>query len=159
MNKKIRKRCMFGMLQISVIFALTSCVMDRVVLFGIKNCTSDTLLIELSESDTLDNCFYWGKNPEDTIRHIMQEDTTWIYPHGEKVIIDDYYYVLPDSTQFFTPYIFYINDSIYIYAIKWNIAKSYTLDEIRAKKLYDKQPVRKKDFHNRLFEYRYVKSN
>ena len=71
---------------------------------------------------------YWGKHPENTMRPIVQEDTTWVYIHGEKVIIDNFFYALPDSTVFANPYVFYINDTCYIYAIKWQVATHYSLE-------------------------------
>ncbi len=43
-----------------------------------------------------------------------------------------------------------------IYAIKKQIIERYTLDKIRERKLYDRQVVTKKDFHDRFFEYRPV---
>ena len=52
----------------------------------IKNCTKDTLLIDLTESDTLDDWVYWGENPEDTLG-IMAPDTLAIYIDGKEVII------------------------------------------------------------------------
>ena len=42
----------------------------------------------------------------------------------------------------------------YIYAIKWSVATHYTLDEIRAKKLYDRRVVTKEDFKNHVYEYK-----
>ena len=46
-------------------------------------------------------------------------------------------------------------DTCYIYAIKWQVATQYSIEEIRAKKLYDKRTVTKKDFHDGIYEYRY----
>ena len=154
MNKKKIDKILFLVSMISGTFIFTSCIVDRITLFCIKNCTNDTLLIELTDSDTLYNWMYWGKHPEDTMRPIVQEDTTWVYIHGEKVIIDNFFYALPDSTVFASPHVFNINDTCYIYAIKWQVATRFPPEEIRAKKLYDRRAVTKRDFHNRLFEYR-----
>ena len=52
----------------------------------IKNCTKDTLLVELTESDTLDDWVYWDEHMEDTLR-IMTPDTLAIYIDGKEVII------------------------------------------------------------------------
>ena len=136
---------------ISVIFG--SCIIDtKPLVYTVRNCTSDTFLIQLTKSDTLDGWMYWGKQPEDTARP-APEDTIVVYIHGKKVILASYFYTLPDTIS---GYLYPLgNDTCYIYAIKWQIAKHYTLEEIRAKKLYDRRAVTKKDFNNnRLFEYR-----
>ena len=112
----------------------------------------------MTETSNLDSCWmYWGKHSEDT-SGIQPDDTTVVYIHGEKVIFSNYYCSLPDSILFVDPNKFNIKDTCYIYAIKWEVAKHYTLEEIRAKKLYDRRAVTKGDFHNRLFEYRSVAS-
>ena len=136
---------------------LGSCVMDRKISFYIRNCTNETLLIELTESDTLDDEICWGKHSGDTIE-LDPEDTIGIYVHGKKVFFKNCFYALPDSVLFVSPYIFNLKDTCYIYAIKWEMARHYTIEEIRAKKLYDRRPVTKRDFHNRLFEYRPAES-
>lgn len=140
------------------VFVLYSCVMDRITAFCIRNCTNDTLYIELSESDTLDNWIYWSKYPKDTKRPIMPKDTTWIYIHRGKVVIDNFFYAPPDSMVFASPYSFKNNDTCYIYAIKHWVVTHYSLEEIRTKKLYDRKTVIKKDFCNSLYEYRDVDS-
>ena len=137
---------------------LDSCVMDKKTFICVKNYTKDTLLIELTESDTLDDEICWGKHSGDTIE-LDPEDTIGIYVHGKKVFFKNCFYALPDSVLFVSPYIFNLKDTCYIYAIKWQIAKHYTLEEIRAKKLYDRRGVTKKDFNdNRIFEYRPAES-
>lgn len=143
---------------ISVIFG--SCIIDTIPAgYGIRNCTNDTLLIEPTKSDTLDYEMYWSKNSKDTIERLLPNDTTEIYVHGEKVILRENYYTLPDSALYFWPNVSDRKDTFYIYAIKWQIAKHYTIEEIRAKKLYDRRPVTKKDFNdNRIFEYRPAES-
>lgn len=118
----------------------------------IKNCTRDTLLIELTVSDTIDDWLYWDENPKDTLWMHLPEDTTVIYVNGEKTVIINTHYVLPDS--FLLTGIIYTNYTYYIHAINWHIATQYTLEEIRARKLYDTQTVTKKDFRTRLFEYK-----
>ena len=44
-------------------------------------------------------------------------------------------------------------DTCYVYVIKWNIAKSYSFEEIRDKKLYDRRVVSRKDFDGHVYEY------
>ncbi len=48
---------------------LNSCCIDTKY-FGyvVRNCTNDTLLLELSTSETIDDNIYWGIHPEDTFR-------------------------------------------------------------------------------------------
>ena len=141
-----------------ILVTLDSCVMDKKTFICVKNYTKDTLLIELTESDTLDDEICWGKHSGDTIE-LDPEDTIGIYVHGKKVFFKNCFYALPDSVLFVSPYIFNLKDTCYIYAIKWQIAKHYTLEEIRAKKLYDRRGVTKKDFNdNRIFEYRPAES-
>ncbi|MDT3387001.1 MAG: hypothetical protein LIR46_04450 [Bacteroidota bacterium] len=119
--------------------------------YCVKNCTKDTLFIDLTDSDTLTDDIYWGMHPEDTVG-LVPEDTTSVYIHGEKVILYNFYYVLPDSTS---GGIYPLDkDTCYIYAIKKQMITRYSLDDIRAKQLYDRRVVTKKDFHDRLFEYR-----
>ncbi len=122
----------------------------------IKNCTKDTLLVELTESDTLDDWMYWDENPKDTLWMNLPKDTTVIYVRGEKAVIKNDHYVLPDSFLFTGTIFAY--DTYYIHAIKWQDVKHYPLEEIRSRKLYDTQTVTRKDFRDRLFEYRYIDS-
>jgi hypothetical protein len=153
MNMKMNGKILIVM---SIILTtLASCVMDRVTLFCIRNCSRDTLYIELAQKDTLDNLIYWDKDS----RPIFPEDTTWTYINGKKVIIDNFFYALPDSIVLASPYSFNNNDTCYIYAIKRRILTHYSLDEVRAKKLYDRRAVTKKDFwNNREFKYRPAES-
>ena len=145
-------------LPLSLSFILSSCFFDTKPLgFCVKNCTKDTLLIDLTESDTLNDEMYWGIHIKDTIG-LVPEDTTTVHIHGRKVIISNFYYVLPNSIS---KGIYPLNnDTCYVYAIKWRVATHYSLEEIRARKLYDRQTVTKKDFnHNRLFEYKRADSS
>lgn len=131
-----------------------SCIMDTKPLgYSVMNCTKDTLFIVLTDSDTLTDDIYWGIHSEDTVG-LVPEDTTSVYIHGEKVILNNFYSVLPDSVSggIYPLY----TDTCYIYAIKKQTITRYTLDEIRERKLYDRQIVTKQDFHNRLFEYKPV---
>ena len=134
----------------------TSCVIDTVTLFGIRNSSNDTLYIELSESDSPGDLIYWCEDSIDLMPPTWPTDTTEIYINNKKVIIDKRFYALPDSTVFVCPCFFDTKDTCYIYAIKKQIIERYTLDKIRERKLYDRQVVTKKDFHDRFFEYRPV---
>ena len=148
---RIRKQIKSYLLLLILSFVLKSCVIDiKPLLYRVKNCTEDTLYIELSNSDSLTDNVYWGMHSWDTV-HVLP-DTTSVYVHGEKVIFNNYYYALPNSTS---SGIYPLDkDTYYVYAIKKQIITHYTLDEIRIMKLYDRRGVTKKDFHNRLFEYR-----
>lgn len=150
----IRKQNKLYYLLLILSLVLKFCVIDIKPLgYSVKNCTKDTLFIYLTVSDTLTNDIYYGMHPEDTIG-LVPEDTTWVYIHGKKVVLNNFYYVFPDSTSggIYPLY----NDTCYIYAIKKQIITRYTLDKIRERKLYDREVVTKKDFHDRLFEYRPV---
>lgn len=155
---KMTKSGKFFILMSVISAVLNSCVFDSKTFYRMKNCTKDTLLIELTESDSLDCWIYWGKNAEDTIIPVLSEDTIEIYINGRKETIKKSYLVLPDSFLLVDSHLFYYKDKYYVYAIKWNDAIEYSLDEIRAKKLYDRRTVTKKDFRNRTFEYRYSDS-
>ena len=142
MNKKTITKILFLVPIITIAFTLTSCVIDNISLYCISNRTNDTLYIVLSTSDTLDNLIYYCEQSDDTMRPIVP------------IILDNLFYALPDSTVFVSPLSFDINDTCYIYTIKWQVATQYTIEEIRAKKMYDRRSVTKKDFRNCLFEYR-----
>lgn len=131
-----------------VLYTFSSCIMDRKTTFYIKNCTKDTLLMELTEADTLVSWQFWSEQDEDSIspKETDNDDIAFY-----KAVIGSY--ALPDSTIYIDPYIYSRYDTCYLYTIKWNIARNCSMDEIRAKKLYDRRTVTKKDFHNRLFEY------
>lgn len=136
-------------LMLLILDIFSSCIMDRKTTLYIKNCTKDTLLIELSEADTLVNWQFWGKQAADVV---SPNDTDEVDIAFNKAIIGSF--ALPDSTIYIDSYIYSHYDTCYLYTIKWNIAKKYSMDEIRAKKLYDRRTVTKKNFHNRLFEYK-----
>lgn len=140
---------------------LESCVMDSKSNRSIRNCTKDTLLIELTESKTPDNSIYYNvENVEDTIGLILPEYTDIIYVDGKKVIIDKRHYALPNSFVLFSKeYVLSLKDTCYIYAIKWHDVTRYTLDEIRTKKLYNKRAITKKNIRNGILEYRYDDSD
>ena len=127
----------------------TSCIMDKQTNIYVKNCTKDSLLIKLTSTDSLVDWQSWNRFDG---YDMSQNDTG---------VIDDVFHLavvncqaLPDSTICIDPYIIQRYDSCYIYAIKLSVAKNYSMDDIRTKKLYDRQVVTKKHFHDYLFEYR-----
>jgi len=132
---------------------LNSCCIDTKHRgFVIWNCTNDTLLFDLSTSETIDDDIYWGIHPEDTFR-IFPEDTISVYVKGKKTTFLNHYYAIPDT---FAGRIYpFPKSTCYLYAIKWRVATRYSFDEIRAKKLYDRRVVTKKDFQDHIYEYRY----
>lgn len=136
-------------------FIFNSCIFDTMPLgYCVKNCTDDTLLINITKTDTLGNEMYWYKGYEDSVGNVFPEDTIMFQVHGKKVAVFTYSYILPDSSLAFWPQL-NAKDTCYVYAIKWHDVTTYPLENIRAKKLYDRCTVTNKDFQNRIFEYRY----
>ena len=119
--------------------------------YWIHNNTEDTLLIEMTESDTLTDSIYWGIHPLDSVLLDSEQDTICVSVKGEKVTFWRFNYVLPYSKS---GSIYPLPDTCYVYVIKWNIAKSYSFEEIRDKKLYDRRVVSRKDFDGHVYEYR-----
>lgn len=137
-----------------LVLVLNSCCIDTKHRgFVIWNCTNDTLLFDLSTSETIKDDIYWGIHPEDTFR-LFPEDTTTVYVNGKKTTFLNYYYAVPDT---FAGGVYpFPKGTCYLYTIKWQVATRYSFDEIRAKKLYDRRVVTKKDFHHDwIYEYRY----
>lgn len=140
---------------IGLILLLSSCVMDSVSSFCIRNCTDDTLLIVvLAEDKSLDKCIYYDGECEGNNVSIMPEDTTWTYIDGKLKIIDKFYCALPDSIVLFDPRVFRRKDTCYLYSIKWNTLLKHSIEEIRTRRMYRKQPITKKNFQKRYFNYR-----
>ena len=81
------------------------------------------------------------------------DDTTIVYVKGKKTTFFNHYYAIPDT---FAGRIYpFPKGTCYLYTIKWQVATRYSFDEIRAKKLYDRRVVTKKDFQDHIYEYRY----
>lgn len=110
-----------------------------------RNCTSDTLLLEVTESDTLDDWMYWGVHPGDTVVNDYPYDTIEVSIKGGKTVFSTFNRIPPDSimSDGLDPF---PKDSCYIYAIKWKDAIRYTREEIHARKLYERRVVTKRDF-------------
>ncbi|WP_337390484.1 hypothetical protein [Prevotella sp.] len=133
------------------LFFLNSCIIDyKPAGYFVYNHTKDTLLIEMTESDTLTDSIYWGIHPLDSVLLDSEQDTICVSVKGEKVAFWRFNYVLPYSES---GSIYPLPDTCYVYVIKWNIAKFYSFEEIRDKKLYDRRVVSKKDFDGHVYEY------
>lgn len=146
---KMNKILIFLFLGIS---CLSSCVMDGIRSYRIKNCTNDTLFIQL-KYDTLKNYVYWGQIHLDNTAGPILEDTIAVFNDEEKVDIPFFYELLPDSLTENIRQLYL--DSFYIYVLKKQVATHYSEEEIRTKKLYDKRTVTKKDIRDGILEYRY----
>lgn len=132
----------------AVLNVFFSCVMCKKETFFIKNCTDDTLMIDLTESDTFSAWEFWSYMSNfDTL---LKKDK-----HSVETLFLDTAIgckVFPDSINEYNPL---HKDTGYVFAIKLNVAKRYTMDEIRAKRLYDRRTVTRKDFDcNYTYEYR-----
>lgn len=132
---------------------LVSCVLDiKHLAYSVRNCTEDTLLVELTEADSLGESMLWGFYPVDTIEPVHSTDTISVVVHGKRIIYSSYNFALPDTISLnLDPF---PRGKCYLYAIKWDVAKRYSLDEIRAKKLYDRRIVTKEDFKDHVYEYK-----
>jgi len=133
---------------INILSSCSSCAMDRYYSYYIKNCTNDTLLIDVSGVDSLRDWIYWNEQVQSIDLHIdTKENMDFVKATMGKI-------VLPDSMVSVYPGLFSLYDTCYIYAIKLKVAKSYLMDEIRKKKLYDKRCVVENKFSKSLFEYK-----
>ena len=153
---------------ISVIaFLLSSClpVMDSVTLVGFKNCTNDTLIIGESDCNDIDSVWWFGERFErpskepllTSIDSILLDVSknyleSWeFYDEEDKAITPtelaeknrEEIIVYPDSLYFVNEYLLFDK---YFFLIKLEDAKNYSLDEIRAKKLYKKWVIERKMF-------------
>lgn len=137
-----------------VIVSLNSCYMDsKQFVNSVRNCTSDTLLIELTESGNFDGRSIFDDKDTSDYTGVDFEYVTEAYIKGKKVYVSKFNYALPDSTTLGK--ISLANrKKYYIYTIKWSVATHYTLDEIRARKLYDRRIVTKEDFKDHVYEYK-----
>ena len=150
--KRTKKIVGLSLFVLMVLSTTVSCVMDRVSWFYIKNCTKDSLLIKVTRTDTLVDWQFWlieDAHPESQYDTRVFDDAFHLAVAGSLV--------LPDSMITMDPCILQLFDSCYIYAVKYSVARKYSIDDIRAKKLYDRQVVTKRDFHDWLFEYKYVR--
>ena len=113
------------------LFFLNSCIIDyKPSGYFVYNHTKDTLLIEMTESETLTDSIYWGIHSLDSVLLDSEQDTICVSVKGEKVAFWRFNYVLPYSES---GSIYPLPDTCYVYVIKWNIAKSYSFEEIRDK--------------------------
>ena len=146
---------------------LSSClpVMDSVTLVGFKNCTNDTLIIGKSDCNDIDSAWWFGKRFErpskepllTSIDSILLDvsknylESCEFYDEEDKAITPtelaeknrEEIIVYPDSLYFVNEYLLFDK---YFFLIKLEDAKNYSLDEIRAKKLYKKWVIERKMF-------------
>lgn len=130
-----------------------SCIMDTKEAWFIKNRTKDTLLITLSQVDTLPDWQLWNEDLwkiAQADRSSREETAFQIATIGNIVLPDSFVYVNSDN--------FLYQDTCYLFTIEWRIAKRYSMNEIHSKRLYRRQDVTKKDFHHNMFVYTKVKS-
>lgn len=130
----------------------TSCIMDKQTNIYVKNCTKDSLLIKLTRTDSLVDWQSWNRSDG----YDMSQNDTRVTDNAFLEAVANSL-ALPNETIRIDPYALQRYDSCYIYAIKLSVAKNYSMDDIRTKKLYDRQVVTKKHFHDYLFEFRQKK--
>lgn len=148
------KRPSFIFFTLISLVLFSSCVMDyKPFVDSVRNCTSDTLLFELTESCNFDGRSIFDDKDTSDYTGVDFEYVTEAYIKGKKVYVSKFNYALPDSTTL-GKIVVDNRKKYYVYAIKWNVATHYTLDEIRAKKLYDRRVVTKKDFKDHVYEYK-----
>ena len=131
----------------------SSCIMDTKEAWFIKNRTKDTLLMTLSQVDTLPDWQLWNKDLwkiAQADRSSREETAFQIATIGNIALPDSFVYVNSDN--------FLYQDTCYLFTIEWRIAKRYSMNEIHSKRLYRRQDVTKKDFHHNMFVYTKVKS-
>ncbi len=139
------------LLILSIFIFFSSCIMDcKRAGYFVKNCTDDTLFMVLTLKDTLNDEIYWSKNPYDTIISDFN-DTISTYLNGREVRFSNYYYVLPNHNS---NSIDEVKDTCYLFVIKWNVAKIYSIDEIRNKRMYKLKILTKEDLRDPVYEYR-----
>ena len=132
---KFRIRIIIGV--VIVLCMMISCIPSvcssrHVAIF--KNCTDDTLLICVSRYDCIDSIllelsplYRQASNDIDTITITQWEETS----------IKRNDFVFPDSLCVTDAEALFVSqDTCYFFLVKWNDAKNYSWDEIRAKKLY-----------------------
>ena len=130
-----------------------SCIMDTKEAWFIKNRTKDTLLMTLSQVDTLPDWQLWNEDLwkiAQADRSSREETAFQIATIGNIAFPDSFVYVNSDN--------FLYQDTCYLFTIEWRIAKRYSMNEIYSKRLYRRQDVTKKDFHHNMFVYTKVKS-
>lgn len=149
MTKDINNIILLGFFLI-ILCTVSSCisVFDSGVAVGFKNCTSDTLYIGASNYDHIDsvNCQLFphyniiANSTIDTTNISLWEDKI-INQNGSTIYIPfrKNHFVYPDSICVINANcLFEDTDTCYFFLVKWNDAKNYSWDEIRAKKLYKK---------------------
>ncbi len=121
----MKKQTITHLLIAVLTLTISSCVLPCGTRYavGIKNDTKDTLYLAIT----------------DTAYYEFSERYDEMTLPGDTAIVGG-----------FTSPLFEDKDTCYIVALKWRVAQEHSMDEIRKKKLYDIQPVTKRDFHNGL---------
>ena len=150
MYKSTKKNHKLSTLCIIFLASLTfcSCVICSKQGIAVKNSTKDTLLIELTLSDTLDDMpYYLDASKEDTSDYFYKIDTMNVSIKDKRVLISKSSFIPPDSLYSSEMYALFQNkDTCFLYTIKWQDAKNNTIEEIHAKRLYKCRSLTKKDF-------------
>ena len=138
MNKKNRNL----LVCISVIASLlSSCVMDNVPFTKFKNCTNDTLFIGVSSYNNIDSVG-WMLEPLYSFEDSIFDNDK------DSCLLSDFYAdrIYPDSVgKIYDNMLFDNTDTCFFFLIKYEDARNYSWDEIRAKKLYKKWFTVKKE--------------
>lgn len=99
------------------LFFLNSCIIDyKPAGYFVYNHTKDTLLIEMTESETLTDSIYWGIHSLDSVLLDSEQDTICVSVKGEKVAFWRFNYVLPYSES---GSIYPLPDTCYVYVTCW----------------------------------------
>lgn len=130
----------------SVVFCVISCipVWDTRVAVVFRNCTNDTLFIGVSHYDNIDSVDFM-LFPHYNILANSNVDTTNVSLWQREFFENKKdFFVYPDSLcSISVPSLSCIPDTCYFFLIKYDDAKRYSWDEIRAKKLFRKWIVTK----------------
>lgn len=120
-----------------VICSLSSCILiiHTRVLAVFKNCTNDTVYIGASHYDNIDSVDEQVSPHYNIVANSGLDTTDISLWKGMSFHSDSFMY--PDSLcSIDADYLFHNADTCYFFLIKWESAKRFSWDEIRAKKLF-----------------------
>jgi len=125
----------FLLAALSMLCMLSSCLIPGCAwgtLYIFKNCTEDTLFIGASHYDNIDSVDY------QLYSHTDCDVDTIDFQLWNGMTVNAKDLICPDSTCLISgSYLLSEdNDTCYFFLVKWQDAKQYSWDEIRAKKLY-----------------------
>jgi hypothetical protein len=132
------KFCRFLVVTSTIIYVSSSCLFlgDVIHVVKFKNCTNDTLLVCASHHDCIDSVALLLSSLYGFDNDIL--DSTGIFL-WDRTAVKDYDLIYPDSICATTAEALFSNqDTCYFFLVRWNDAKNYSWDGIRAKKLYKK---------------------